>query len=122
MTTTDIISKIETSYAIGIEDASIRLKESFAVLDKNILFSISVCSLESVESTTAYFYNTKEYVHYFRLSNIKDLIDLLEQMNAMKHKTTQMLYDIILEKHLEPTEPFYLKIFLFEGIRINKKP
>ena len=118
MTNLDFIKTIEKNYTKNIEKATIRNIESFAILDKNILFGISVSNTPSVDKTEDYFYDSVKRTHVYKLNSIKDLKELLVKMNAFENKTDDILYRILSKNHVNPDNPFYLNIYLFEGIGI----
>ena len=120
METKEIALLIENKYTEGIEKASLRRDETFAVIDKNILFGISATSIEDARTNEDYFYDAITNTHLFKLDNINKLKELLLEMNALKHKTNDMLFSIIRKKGLDPDKSFYLKVYPFEGIRIEQ--
>jgi len=120
METKDIALLIENKYTEGIEKASLRIDETFAAIDKNILFGLSATSIEDAKTDKDCFYDTTSHTHFFKLDNINKLKELLSEMNALKHKTDDMLYSILRRKGLDPDKSFYLKVYLFEGIRIEQ--
>lgn len=120
METKDIAKLLENKYTEGIEKASLRIDETFAVIDKNMLFGLSVASIDDAKSEKDYFYDAISHTHFFKLDNIIKLKELLSEMNALKHKTDDMLFSMIRRKGLDPDNIFYLKVYLFEGIRIEQ--
>ena len=120
METKDIALLIENKYTEGIEKASLRIDETFAVIDKNMLFGLAVSSIDDTKIDKDYFYDTISHTHFFKLDSINKLKELLSEMNALKHKTDDMLFSMIRGRGLDPNKSFYLKVYLFEGIRIEQ--
>lgn len=118
MDNAEFIKEFKLTYNWEIENATVRNQESFAILSENILFGISVCNISDVDFIDNYCFDNRERVHYYKVKSAVSLLQLLIEMKAEKKDLNDIVYSIIRSKKVNPDNPFYLKLYAFEGIRI----
>ena len=117
MTNKEIIKQIEDSYKNTVKKLAEKRDDSFIIESNNITFKVQLRHLSySKDTDCEYFFEKETKTHLYKLRNIEHLKELLSEMNAYDVNDKKLI-SLFVKEGLDKTEPFYLQVDTFIGIR-----
>lgn len=117
MTNKEIIKQIEDSYKNTVKNLAEKRDDCFIIESNNILFKVQLRPLSYLKDIVSEHYFEKQTkTHLYKLRNIEHLKELLSEMNAYDVNDKKLI-SLFVKEGLDKTDPFYLQVDTFIGIR-----